>query len=385
MRKSMTALAAALMAVTLGAQQIELNDAGGSLTRVTSNPIPGTPFTVYQGTAFDFRVSGAPNSGYILVLGNLATSSTQLPILNNQWLDLDQATAQVLGDGITYSSPNPGEWFITDAFGRSNWSIPVNLAMAGGDYDLQAIVSDATLPPFNLNLTAAGRWTISGAALLGTLVGDDSGLTVTSAHSYPLYGAGRTQFGVSTNGNIRLGAIFSTDLSETAAEMIAGNPNAITPAAPMIAVDWEDLDMGNNATQAVQIYEDIVNNELIFRWVNGEFYVTSANWGNIECRIQDLGGFCQVELDYTSYLPAPAPSEGLVGISDGNIGGATGIDTQADIVVAGAVVPFTSTADYQTYFQNFDGTGTTPIGPIDVAGTLFTFLDLTGFGQWLIY
>jgi hypothetical protein len=391
-------LSICLMAIAFGAataQQIELNDAGGSLTRSGTNPVVGCPFPVGPNGSIDFRIGGAPSLPYILALGSLATVSTQIVLLNNQWFDLDLSTAVILGDGISGGGGLPSYLCATNGNGQSNWSFPANPGLAGSSIALQAITTDFLQPPFNLNITAAVEYefiaaaslTVTGTQVGTNLVGDDAFQVFTTTNSYTLYGAARTQFAVSTNGFIRLAANGTSDLSESSGEMIAGNPGGLA-AAPIIALLWEDLDMGNNATQSVQCFEDTTANTLTFVWNNGEYFSsTTPNWGSIACRITNLGAACQIELDYSIYnytvLGGP-PAEGIIGVSDGNTGMTPGADVQADLVNV-CVNAYASTADYDTYFQNFDGTGTTSAQPIDIQGLIVTFLDTTGNGNWLVY
>lgn len=392
----------AFAVATATAQQLELNDAGGSLTRSGTDPVVGCPFPVSANGSVDFRISGAPSLPYILALGSLAGTSTQLPLLNNQYFDLDLATAVVLGDGIGGSGLLPSYLCATNGNGVSNWSFPANPGLVTATIALQAITTDFAQPPFNLNITAAAAYTFVSAPTpitpagvqVGTnLTGDDAFQVFTTTSSYTIYGAARTQFAVSTNGFIRIAATGTSDLSESSAEMIGGTPGALA-AAPLIALLWEDLDMGNNlVTQSVQCFEDTTSGVLTFVWNNGEYFPsTTPNWGQVACRITNLGASCQIELDYSAYnyqVSGGTPSEGIVGVSDGNVGGAAGANVQADLINI-CTVPFTSSGDFQTYFQNFDGTGgvgTPAAQPIDVQGLILTFIDtsVTGSGNYVVF
>ena len=201
-----------------------------------------------------------------------------------------------------------------------------------------------------------------------------------------IYGAGRTQFNVSTNGFIRCASNSVTDLSETAAEMIAGNLSASATLGPVFALMWDDLNMPAAENRNVVLSENTGTNTLTFSWVNGRYFSPSTTtFGNMTCTITDLGGVCQVVYDFSAFAPTIAPSQGLVGVSDGST--ATTNNFQAELVTAGAVNPYVSTADFETYFQIFSATsvGAPPIQPIDVQGTVMTWLDTTGNGNWLLY
>lgn len=392
MRKLMLGLAAAAFAVTLNAQQLEVNTPQANLTRAGTNPTPGvvdgTVFKFFKGgTTWDFRVSGGANLGYILLVGQLATTSTQvLAPFNPDFLDLEYSSVQVIGDGIGFTGSTPPEWFTTNAAGQSNWVLPTNNFMYNDtDYDLQAIVADPAAP-LNLNFTAAARFRFSSLFGFG---GDEAMAVFTASHAYPIYGANRTQFAISTNGWFRFaGVTSSADFTFTTAEMLAGNPGGAA-AGPVIAPYWQDNNMVLAENRPVTIGEDTGTNTLTITWTNARLFSPSTTiLGTYSAVIQDLGGYCQIDFHYDGgFNPTPAVSTGIIGVSDGS--NVTTNNLQADLVTGGLVNGFTGTAVNETYFQNFGvtGTGLPPVETVDLSGLVMHFLDqdLLGGGNWLVF
>jgi len=374
MRKFMFGLAVAAFALTLNAQQLELNSATASLTRAGANPVVGTPYTVYGNQSFDFRVGGNPSSGFILLLGTLATSSTQ-PLAGfgiTDYLDLDQgAGIQIIGDGISFSSTLPGSWFFTNASGQSDWVVPTSPTMWGTNIDMQTILTDTALPPFFLNFSAAGRWAITG--LIQTIFqGDDITQAITTSHAYPLYGANRTQFVFCTNGQGVAGAVGSTSYTTSTATFNSG----LVTGSPSFAPLWDDLYMYQQYGRQCAVIEDPTAQYVRCEWQNINYFAqTTGSIGTISMTITDVGGVCQVDYDYSAFVGNA--QRGLVGISDGNV--ATTSTSAGDLVTAGVVNSYVSPATADTYYQDFSLT------PLDLAGVILHWLDTSGNGDWLLY
>jgi len=389
--KHLTALAAvlALAVLPVAAQQLEINDAGGSLTNAGTNPTVGTPFLVNLTGTISPRVSGSvPNSGFIFAGGTLVNPSTQFPLLNNQWWDLDLGSTQIIGDGISFSTPL-AFLFLLNSANVCNFTFSSNSTLNGLQYAFQAITQDPAQAPFGLNLTAAFNYSWSNALIFS---GDDTTqIFTTSQGPLTMYGVAYNDIAVCTNGWVKFGSTVATsDLSETVPEFLNGTINITTGVGtPMIAVDWEDLDMANTAAARVTVQE-LGPGLVEFRWLQGEYFATSPIWGDITLLVDNNGGFPIITMNYTAYAPVTAPNEGLVGITDGQLGGVgIGPDIGADIVTAGVVNPYGPTGiNYLSYFQNFDGTGgfgNPPASPIDVGGTTITWIDASGFGDWAIF
>ena len=159
MIKQGLALILILVIASVGFAQVELNDPGGSLTSGGVDPVANGIFDISQGQSLDFEVSGNPNAPYILLQGSFANPGLTIGALGNQILNLNAAA--VLGDGIGATSAINPSFFATNATGSSDWSFPVNPAMAGANIALQAITQDPAAP-FNLNITAAAEFAVSG-------------------------------------------------------------------------------------------------------------------------------------------------------------------------------------------------------------------------------
>ena len=377
MNRSTLAICVALLtSAAATAQQLEANSAGGALegnanNGTFANPVVGTPLNVNVSQSFGFRVGGGGNAPYILVLGSLATTSTDFGgIFGGQYLDIDQGTAQIVGDGFGLApSAFPSSFFITNGTGVSQWNIPANAALDGSTVAMQALVSDATIPPFNLNFSAAFAWAFNNVQ---TITGDDQGILYTFSAPYQFFGTNYAQASFSTNGLICPGPSLSTGFSESNALMLAGSP----AGRPMLAVMWEDLNMIATSVPPglLSVNENSVTRTVTATWANGSYFSAPAGiWGTITATIQDFTTFTQVTFDYTGFTHATPPNEGIVGVSDGNILGAGSLDIQADVATAGAVNVYSSPT-MDTYFQNFDGTGTVPAGPFDMTGTVMTII-----------
>jgi hypothetical protein len=401
LRFLLAGLVAAAALSSVPAQQLEVNDAGGSLTRASLNPSPGCPFVVDPNTGtIDFRVSGGVGSGYILTLGVLAGTSVQYGILDNQYFDLATSSVIVVGDGIGLTGPLPPALFVTNALGNSDWSVPANPLLNGATLAFQAIVFDPA-HTLGLNITAAAAYyfgtkaTGTPNAPLGTQISafaaDDGANVITLATPITFYGTAYSQICVITNGYIRFASgptgtgLANASYLESNAEFVAGTPSGAA-AAPMIAVGWEDLDL--SAPGMVQVYEDTTPGaeRVTVRWGNGIYYLGSA-FGTMDCIIDINGngaGAPRITLDYAGYVWTGAPSEGIVGVSDGLA--ASGADVGVDYF---CYSPNPAWQGYvsspgETIFQNFDGTGATPVQPIDVAGSMIIFDDIAGNGTWLL-
>jgi hypothetical protein len=392
------ALALCLMAgvaLPCAAQQLEVNDAGGSMTRGTVNPIPGCPFNVSPSSGvIDFRVGGGATSGYILVMGPLAATSTQIALLDNQYYDISIPGTTVIGDGIGFTGSLPPALFVTNALGQSNWNIPANPLLTGIQLAFQAIVFDAAhtlglnfTAAINFSFNAGGGAGVPAGVLIGSIQGDDVGFQANLTTPITFYGTAYSQLNIASNGYVRFAAGTGSSLGETTASFMAGTPGGVA-AAPMIAGDWEDLNMIVANGGVAQCYEDTTpgSERVTVRYLNGNYY-GGIVFGTLDIIIDinaNGAGGARGTLDYGGYNPATAPSEGIVGVSDGNNG--SGVNTQFDFFqfCPNPTVQGYLSTQGETIFQNFDGTGSTPAEAIDVGGHQIVFDDLTGTGTWFV-
>lgn len=372
--------------MSLGAQQLEVNDPGGSLTNAGTNPTVGTPFVVNLTSTFSPRVSGSvPNSGFIFAGGFNLGYSTCFPILDNQKWDLDPPCTVIIGDGISFTTPL-AFLYTLNANSVNNFSFTANSTLNGLNYAFQAITVDPT-HTLGLNLTALIEYSFTNSL---SFSGDDVTQVFLPTTGHIFYGNTYTALSVCSNGFVRFGNFTSTDLTETVPEFLNGTPGSTTGVGtPVIAVDWEDLDLGNTPAARVTVVETAPRVTVI-KWMNGEYFPTSPIWGEITLTVDTCGLTPVVTMDYTSYVNFGTPLEGLFGISDGQVGGAgVGPDIGADLVVAGVVSAYgPSGVNFVSYFQNFDGTGgfgNPAASPVDVGGTIINWIDATGLGDWFIF
>ena len=201
------------------------------------------------------------------------------------------------------------------------------------------------------------------------------------------YGQIYTSFTVSTNGWISFGGATNSALGETIPGFLTNTAGAPAVAnQPMVAALWEDLDLGNNASQALFVDEDSTTGILRVTWQNADYWPTDFA-GTFYVEFDANNG--TMVMDYTGLMPTIAPMEGIVGVSDGDIAQAVlaqpaGPDTEADLVVGGAVAMATLGMDYASYFQDFSGLGTVAAETIDLAGQSLTFFDTSNFGNWIV-
>jgi hypothetical protein len=369
----------------LSAQQLEANDSGGSFQSQGVSPLAGQPFRVPIGSTIDFTVSGNAVAPYILLTGVLATSSLQIPALNNQYVDLDINSVFVLGDAIGFSGALPAYYFVTNPAGVSDWSFPANSILDGVTLAFQAIVADPALPPLNLNLTAAGAFSISSDLFIE---GDDnSGVFTIPSGPYTMYGQQFSEITICTNGWMLFGQNYSSASFQNNFDFLNGDPGYVFQPGPLVCADWHDQITEYLPFSYTRAHEDIATRTLTVQWINGAYYPNFGGpyWGNITLIIQQGGGLPIVTFDYTAFAPAPAPlARGIVGISAANLG--PGSVIEQDLVTAGSFNQIAPTATgFMTWFQNFDGSGATNAEPIDVPGLIITAQDVSGNGDWFVF
>ncbi len=355
------------------AQQIEVNDAGGSLTSGGQDPVPGQPFLRTVNGSIDFTVGGGPSLPFALMAGPLAQTSFSDPLLSGEWYDLQPLAAILLVDGFGGGGVLPSFISQLNGLGEAGFVFPLSAAANGVEIAFQGIVQDPTIPPLFLNFTAAADFLVTTAV---AVTGDDVVMDYTiPSGGLTLFGQTYGTLSVSTNGWIHFGggAVFA-DPTESTAEFLTGTPGGALPG-PVIAVLWEDLDVGNGPTQAM-IVEELVPGMIRVTWQNADYF-PSTSLGTIRCTLDFTGTEPHVQMDYTGYQIATAPFEGLVGVSLGQGGG-----TAHDLALGGTVQPSSPAgAQALALFQNFDGTGMPAVAAeaVDLAGLVLDFqISLAG-------
>ncbi|HGY89868.1 MAG TPA: hypothetical protein ENK43_01710 [Planctomycetes bacterium] len=356
------------------AQQVEVNDAGGSLTSGGQDPVPGQPFLRTVNGSIDFTVGGGPSLPFALMAGPLAPTSFTDPLLSGEWYDLQPLSAILLVDGFGGGGMLPSFISQLNGFGEASFVFPLSTAANGVEIAFQSIVQDPTISPLFLNFTAAADFLVTTAV---AVTGDDVVMNY-SIPSGPLTLLGQTYgtLSVSTNGWIQFGggAVFA-DPTESTGEFVTGTPGG-APAGPIVAVLWEDLDVGNGPTQAM-IVEELMPAMIRVTWQNADYF-PSTPAGTLRCTLDFTGTEPHFLMDYTGYQAATPPFEGLVGLSLGGGGG-----TALDLVVGGVVQSTAPTgAQGLAVFQNFDGSGVPAVAPeaFDLAGLILDFqISAAGF------
>jgi hypothetical protein len=382
MRRS-TLLLVAILATSLTAQQLEPNTPGGFLTLNGTGPAGlANPTMLTADMQLDLVVGGNPSSPMSLFIGTLGAVST--PVVG-QFVDLSLAAPiATIVDGLALNitpAAVPALFGTLTPGGTSNWSLPLNPNIVGLNFAFQAIVADVGHAS-GVNLTGAPHMTVLPIpAFLQSFTGDDTLMKYTLPNPVSLYGVTTNLISVSTNGWFCLGhAPTNSDLGETSAKFISGAiGGAIAGAAPIVAVLWEDLDVGNNiATQNCTVTE-LAPGTIQITYNNADYYPATF-LGTISCTLNSSSQ--TVVLDYSGYVCATPPIEGIIGVSDGGTTGvATAIDR--DFITASTVLPYLSTLPPETVFQNFDVTGAVS-EVIDVTGLIITFAA-SSLGNWSIF
>lgn len=314
MRYFASILCFALMAsLSLSAQ--ETNDASASLTSHGSDPGNNPFFSSAQGSMV-LEVGGASGSLFSLLVGDRAVGALCPPLLNGECLDLAVGQASIplliIVDGFG-GSP----FGMLDSSGGADFALPA-AGLDGLTPAFQALVQDPTNPPININFSAACEFDISNVA---TFQGDDVFVEYyfPSGVSYEFYGQSFSSITVSTNGWVKFGTgcTFS-DFSESTPDLLSGTIGGAPGGDPVIAVLWNDIDMGNNPSQEVRIQEVQAGSgfEVRVSWINAELFPATA-LGTFKVTLKSSG---TVEIDHHSVNTV----SGIVGLSSGeNAGGTT--------------------------------------------------------------
>ncbi|MCA9321245.1 MAG: hypothetical protein KDB53_10950 [Planctomycetes bacterium] len=376
-----TSLVVALT-VTASAQQLETNSPGGSLRSQGLNPIPGSPFRPGINGTLNFTVGGPAGNPFALVFGQLATTSLSIP-LTTEFFDLNQAGAVLVVNGFGPGGGLPSFFSLLNGNGQASFSFPLNPSLLNVPMAFQGFVADFTLPPININLTAAAEFVPANTVNQVVVTADDlvTNYPIPSG-SITLNGQTFSSFDVDTNGWIKFGSGAFTDLSESNFNMINGLMGGAT-AAPGIAVLWRDLDVGNGLPGQNLTIDEPIPGIITVTWNNADFY-PATNIGTFGCTIDSLAfgpGFPQITLNYSGATFVNQINS-IVGVTAGNPVNATTVEY--NLVSAGAVQPYISTALSETIFQDF-GTGTSvPAEALDLGGQVVTYTDLTSSFFWQI-
>ena len=309
--RKLAILAIALVALGTGAaaQQLETNDAGGTLLIDGSATPNGSPAVIDPLDNAEVTVQGGNLQPLLLVGGNRADISFCPPALSGECLDLEMASIFEIVNGFS-GSP----FGVLNSNGEVLYSFPVNFLPTCG-FGFQALVADPTIPPIFVNFTAAGMIEISGDLQFS---GDDEVETIDLCIPANIYGTAYTQMHVSTNGWVKFGAVPTfSDFSESTADFTSGNVgNAGVGSGPVIAALWDDLFMTGQADNSFVVVERLTPSITRVTWQNTRFFDDQGtNIGDIELLINSTG---PVQMDWSGMNLLSPQARGLVGISPGN-------------------------------------------------------------------
>ena len=397
-RNSFYFLVLALMTVTSVAAQLEVNDAGGSMTSQGRTPVSGAPFCVPINETMDFEIEGGiPTSAYLLAFGPFQDPGFTFAQIN-ETSNLNLQTSEIIGDGIGMAPGLlPSTFFVLNNGAQAVWALPSNVNLAGQNIAFQAVTTDPTIMPGGINITAAVEFQIPTVPMGTNLLDEpsffgnrDDGAAVYTFQGgpYSFYGQSYTGISVSTNGWIAFGATaVNSDVTETDFEFINGAVGLPGGAGrPCIAALWDDLAMDNDVcNQQLLVNENVLTGTVTVTWRNVDYFPSQVI-GDIVCCIDFTQG--RVEFDYQGYNAVPSPQNGIVGISDGNVAQSTGNpggpDTEMDLFIGASVNGVNpGMGNFSTIFQNFGGAMLAQ--PFDGAGRTITFSDPSGLGNWTVF
>ncbi|MCA9323449.1 MAG: hypothetical protein KDB53_22125, partial [Planctomycetes bacterium] len=329
-----TALVCTLSGVVF-AQQLEVNTPAGSLQSQFVDPTPGVPFNPTLNGSIQMNLGGAAGQPFALVVGQLATTSTPIPF-TIEFFDLNMSGAALVTNGFGAGGALPFYLSFMNNSGTAAFSFPVNPVANGQPVAFQSIVGDPTASPIMIALSAAAEF----VAMQPTSLSQDDAFLNISIPSGPIMFNGQS-FGsidIHTNGFIKFGGTSTFgDLGNNSTSMINGTMGG-SPGGPAIAVLWDDIDVGNNATQSVAFAEPVPG-IITVTWNNADYF-PSTPIGTFSCTIDSLAfgpGFPMITFDY-SMANMGGRQDGIVGVTAGNAGIAT--TAEHNLVVGGAVNPY---------------------------------------------
>ena len=312
MRTPILFLLIALVACGSGAmaQQLETNDAGGTLLINGSATPNGSPAIIPANGNVDVTIQGGDSLPLAFFAGSRASTSFCPPALSGECLDLDMsAPLYEIANGFT-GSP----FGFLNSNGSVLYSIPVH-AVPVCDFGFQSIVSDPGIPPIFVNLTAAGMIQTGGAGM--QFAGDDSFQSYDFCSPVNVFGNAYSRMYISTNGWIKFGGVpVFSDLTESNADFLSGNVGGSgSNTGPVIAGLWDDLNMTGNADNSFVIVTPISSTLTRITWNNVRYFGSSQNIGTFFVHVSSDG---TIDKDYSGMNLLNPATRGLVGISAGD-------------------------------------------------------------------
>lgn len=379
----LVALLVAVVALPAVAQQQEINTPGGWLQSGGVDPIVGSPFLISPSNgSIDFTVGGTPGAPYALFAGPLAANSIPLTTVANQFFDLDLAGTTIVGNGIAGGGALPDFLFVLDSQGTSSWSFPVSPSAVGLSVALQAGVFDASLPPFNLNFSAAAEFSVDSRFVLS---GDETADFTFPSGPYPMYGSSFSSVSVSTAGYLVFGggAAPTSDFNVSRASFLSGSVGAAPMPAPVVSVMWNfALLFGGSGSEVV--VEEIAPFVTRIDYNNPIDFFTGALVGSYSCTLDASSGAMTITMDFTNLVSYAAAATGLTreicGVSDGGTSGASILEL--DLATGGTTNPV-SPSSSSCVFQEF-GSSSAIMENFDLTGVVLQFVDVTGAGDFIL-
>lgn len=362
-----------LFAVGLAAQQP--NSASARLrANFLDHPVGGTgpvPVAAVPGGSFVITLNGSPLQRFILAAAPVITPGVNIGPLGI--LDIF-FPFEVLLDGFNPSPTSPLSYFAaTGPTGVYQISSATSFT-ASGTFGLQAGIADPANPAGGA-LSAAAQITFAPLTTMTTTIpesqlGDD--VTVTYFHqalAFPFYGSTYGRTNIDTNGYVAFGPAFASEWLATT--------NAFLTSGPRLAPFWSDLHLSSTVQSTFGVVSQSpasivvtesqpspgfvqIQVDWLFATEAAVAGVTGGGTGNrydFRCTYDSIGSISfrygpGLGVGFT--LPALGNTISYCGITSG--GGLSANTASRDLVVGGAVSPFTAGAANDAIFERFDPT-----------------------------
>lgn len=390
LRPTASVLIAIFVCATGFAQQLETNDAAGALVGLSGpshpgtevEPVPGAPVFIpaLGGSSARLRLKGAPETPFILIVGELATKSVAVAAGNpaTEWFDLDlggllHVVADGFGGGGNALFANLG------STGTADFAFPTSGALSGFTFAFQGVTLDPGAP-FGLNFTGAVAYVVSDVAPLQSIAADDAVIDFQLGTPICFAGSTHPRLQLSTNGFLRFGEIAVPDLGVAAARLVNGTMGWPASSAPGIAMAWDDLHTAATPLSALTVVEvapGIVHAE----WRHFSYLTdVGLDCGTMSLTLDSSAGFTLLTLDYsaTTFASAGSLHRGVVGVTCGAQPMVT--ITAGDLASGGLANQLGGAPGPGTIYQDFVATG-----PIDLSGVVLHFSDVACDGAFMTF
>lgn len=356
-----------------GAVEFKINGQIPGNVNATTHEVP-----VDQSSTMTLSVSGATVGVPFILAGGASLNPGVLSIPTVGTVDLD--SAYVILDGFSGGSP-------FDLMARTNFSVtlpttPGNGSLVGpASPALQAIYVEPLNPPFNFEITQAGRAMYTGIrrTVYGAL-GDDvtQNHVLSAVPNVTFGGVVYTTVLIGSNGMITFN-VGSTDFSATTAEFFAGFRVAGSAGSnPGVAPLWADWAPPSATGDNVTVVEDSIAGTVKVEYNNQVWYSSLLAAGSWSCEFGTFGVNSFV-LNLTGALPGSASdTTPITGVTDG----ADTVGPNTTLTNFAGNLPYSSASAPDSVCEIYTAGG---IGASPYNLGVVNFLDPSGTFNWTIF